>query len=99
MVGTLRLRVEEIAASDQAAASQAAALTALVALARGFTAPLPSNAANNGLKELLKTAEVTQKRNRMVVTATLSPALFAAPGQNENSSGQPAPPSGPGASN
>jgi hypothetical protein len=92
MVGTLRLRVEEIAASDQAAASQAAALTALVALARGFTAPLPSNAANNGLKELLKTAEVTQKRNRMVVTATLSPALFAAPGQ-------PAPPSGPGASN
>jgi hypothetical protein len=99
MVGTLRLRVEEIAASDEAAASQAAALTALVALARGFTAPLPSNAANNGLKELLKTAEVTQKRNRMVVTATLSPALFAAPGQNENSSGQPAPPSGPGASN
>jgi hypothetical protein len=99
MVGTLRLRVEEIAASDQAAASQAAALTALVALARGFTAPLPSNAANNGLKELLKTAEVTQKRNRMVVTATLSPALFTVPGRDENSSAQPAPPSGPGASN
>ena len=77
MVGTLRLRVEEIAASDQAAASQAAALTALVALARGFTAPLPSNAANNGLKELLKTAEVTiEKRNQVVVKATLSPLLF-----------------------
>jgi hypothetical protein len=99
MVGTLRLRVEEIAANDQAAASQAAALTALVALARGFTAPLPSNAANNGLKELLKTAEVTQKRNRMVVTATLSPELLAAPDQDENSSAPPAPPNGQGASN
>ena len=75
LAGSLRLRVEEIAPTDQEAASQAAALNTLVAMARGFTAPLPSNPANNGLKQLLKTAEVTQKRDRVVVTATLSPSL------------------------
>src|SRR5271157_4000051 len=60
-VGTLRLRVEEIAPSDEVAARQTAALNTLVVLARGFTAPLPDNSANNSLKELLKTAEIAQK--------------------------------------
>jgi hypothetical protein len=80
--GALRLRVEEIAPNDEAAASQAAALATLVTLARGFTAPLPESPGSNGLenrglKELLKTAEVTQKRNRVVVTGTVSPALLS----------------------
>jgi hypothetical protein len=73
--GSLRLRVEEIAPTDQQAASQAAALNTLVAMARGFTAPLPSNPANNGLKQLLSTAEITQKRDRVLVTASFSPSL------------------------
>lgn len=74
-LGALRLKVEEIAPSDEAAASQAAYLATLVTLARGFTAPLGDNTANNGLKLLLKSAEVTQHRDRVVVTATL-PASF-----------------------
>jgi hypothetical protein len=74
---TLNVKVEEIAATDEVAARQAASLATLVTLARGFALPLSSNTANNGLKELLQTAEVSQKRNRVVVTARLSPALLA----------------------
>ncbi len=76
-LGALRVKVEEIAPSDEAAASQAADLATLMTLARGFTAPLGDNLANNGLKALLKSAEVTQHRERVIVTATL-PASFLA---------------------
>lgn len=68
----LRLRVEEIAPDEQAAASQSAALATLVTMARGFTEPLASNAANDGLRQLLSTATVTQRHDRVLVTATLS---------------------------
>ena len=107
--GSLHLRVEEIAPSEETAASQAAALATLVTLARGFTVPLAENSANTGLKELLKTAEVTQKQDRVVVTAVLPPDFLASlgqqsktrqtgpqesnPDQNQNSP----PPSAPGA--
>ena len=84
--GSFHLRVEEIAASDEVATRQAAALATLVTVARGFTMPLGKNAANNSLKELLQTAEVTQKRNRMIVTATLSPSIFSGLTSEENSS-------------
>ena len=75
--GALHLRVEEIAASEDKAASQAAALATLVTMARGFTVQLGDNEANNGLKELLKTAAVTQKKDHVVLTATVSPTLFS----------------------
>jgi hypothetical protein len=102
--GSLHVRIEEIATSDEKAASQAAALATLVTLARGFTAPLGDNLANNGLKELLKTAEVTQKRDRVVVTAALPPSFLASlspenkPDQNQNSPAQSAPQPTPDAS-
>ncbi len=83
--GALNLKVEEIAATDEVATSQAASLATLVTLARGLTVPLAANTANNGLKQLLKTAEVTQKRNRVVVTATLTPSLIASLAEGENS--------------
>lgn len=73
----LRLRVEEIAPSEQAAASQSAALATLITMARGFTEPLASNPPNNGLRELLSSAAVTQHHERVVVTATLSPKYLA----------------------
>jgi hypothetical protein len=79
-----RLRVEEIAPSDDVAASQAAALATLVTLARGIAGPLANNSANNALKELLKTAEVTQKRNRVVATASLSPSFLGALAASQN---------------
>ena len=96
MAGVLRLRVEEIAPNDKVADSQAAELAILVTLARGFTLPLADNATNNGLKELLKTAEVTvEKRNRVVVTATLTHSLFSAPAAGQNA--PPESPASPGA--
>lgn len=76
------LRVEEIARNDAEADRQAAALSTLVALAREFTAPLGegpngSGLANRGLKELLRTASVTEKRNRVIVSATVDRSLFS----------------------
>jgi hypothetical protein len=73
--GSLRLRVEEIAASEDSAASQAASLATLITLARGLSISLDDKAANNSLKELLKTAEVNQHGERVVVTASV-PASF-----------------------
>ena len=75
--GALHLRVEEIAPSEPAAESQAADMATLVTMARGFTKPLGANPANNSLRELLKTAEVTQHHDRVVVTATLPGDFFA----------------------
>lgn len=85
LAGTLRVRVEEIAPTEQDAASQAASLATLLTLARGYTAPLGNNGANNGLKQLLKTAEVTQHRDRVVVAATLTPSIFAQLDSGQNS--------------
>jgi hypothetical protein len=85
---SLRLRVEEIAPSEQVAVNQAASLATLITLARGFTAPLAPDAANNALKQLLSTAEVTQHRERVLVTATLTPSLLS---QAINESTPPAP--------
>ncbi len=75
--GLLNVKVVEIAPSIGKASSQADALNLLLIMARGVTAPLADNAANNGLKELLRTAEIAQKRSRVVVTATLSPSQFS----------------------
>ncbi len=70
-LGSIRLRVEEIAPSEATATSQAADLATLVTLARGVTPALGSSPANNTLKQLLQTAEVTQHGERVVVTATV----------------------------
>jgi len=82
---SLNVKVEEIAATDDVAARQAASLATLVTLARGFALPLSPDSENNGLKELLQTAEVSQKRNRVVVSARLSPALLANLAQEKDS--------------
>jgi hypothetical protein len=74
--GSLNVKVEEIAATDEVATTQAASLATLITIARGFAAPLASNAANDGFRELLKTAAVAQKRNRVVVTGSLNPAAL-----------------------
>jgi hypothetical protein len=79
--GSLHLRVEEIAPDEGKAMEQAASLATLLTMARGFTAPLGDTPANNGLKELLKTAEVSQKQQRVLLTATVSPALFSSSGE------------------
>jgi len=69
--GSLKLRVVEITDSEATATRQAANLNMLLNLARGATADLSENTANNGLKEVLRTAEINQHRNRVVANATL----------------------------
>jgi hypothetical protein len=76
--GSLNVKVVEIAPDSNKAASQADALNLLLIMARGIAAPLADNPANNGLKELLRTAEITRKHDRVVITATVSPSIFAA---------------------
>jgi hypothetical protein len=74
-LGSVQLRVEEIAANEDTAASQAAALGTLVTVARGFVVPPGGDKAKAALDALLKDAEVSQHGERVVVTATL-PASF-----------------------
>jgi len=80
--GSLNVKVVEIAPSSGKAASQSDALNLLLIMARGIAIPLADNAANNGLRELLKTAEVKQERDRVVVTATLDRELFSGPAES-----------------
>jgi len=82
--GALHLRFEEIAASDEVAARQADSLSALVTLARGVTTGLANNAANNALKEVLRSAQITEKRNRVVATATVAPSSLGSLAAAEN---------------
>ena len=49
----------------------------LVMLARGVVGGLGNGPANDGLKQLVSTAQVSQKRDRVVVTGTFSPASLA----------------------
>ena len=86
--GALRLRLEEFAPTNEAAASQAASLATLVTLARGYTEPLSGNAANKGLQELLRSAEVTQSRNRLVVKANVPMTMFTGLAEEQNSAAQ-----------
>ncbi len=93
--GQLRLRVEEIAPNEQTAASQAASLSVLANLARGYTAPLGPNPANDALKQLLATTVVTQRHDRVLVTAQLHSAELAEIAAGENSQVEATPDSGP----
>ncbi len=90
LANTVHLRVEEIASDENKAASQAAALATIVTLARDVTTQLADNSSNNALRELLKTTEVTQKRNRVVATANLSPSFLSQITNGENSLRTPA---------
>ena len=74
--GSLNVKVVEIAPSIDKAAKQTSALNVLLVLARGISDPLADNTANNTLKELLKTAEITQKHDRVVITASIDRAFF-----------------------
>ncbi|HXS77062.1 MAG TPA: hypothetical protein VN753_12870 [Terracidiphilus sp.] len=87
---SVHVRVEEIAPDEGKAASQAAALSTIVLLARDVSVQLSSNPANNAFRELLKSTEVSQRRNRVVATATVSPALLSQVTESDKSSSAPA---------
>jgi hypothetical protein len=90
LANSLHLRVEEIAPDEEKAASQAASLATIVTLARSVTTQLSDDPANRALRELLKTAEVTQKRNRVIASANLTPAFFYQITKSGNSLAVPA---------
>ncbi len=69
--GGFKLRLTEIADSEATANSQAASLNLLLNIARGAVQGLASNTANDGLKEVLRTTVITQRRNRVEANATL----------------------------
>lgn len=89
---SVHLRVEEIAPDEAKASSQAAALSSIVVLARDVTIQLSSNPANDALREILKSTQISQKRNRVVATASLSPALLGRVTESEYSPDSPATP-------
>ena len=76
-IGAIRLRVEDIAPSESAAATQAASLATVVTLVRGLSAPSADSKIYQALEELLQSAQVSQHGERIIVTATL-PAKFLA---------------------
>ncbi len=69
--GALKLRLVEITPTEGAAASQAASLNLLLQVARGATASLGSDPANDSLKEVLRTAQISHNHTRVVANATL----------------------------
>ena len=91
--GGWKLRLTEIADTDNAAASQAESLNLLLNIARGATQGLAGNSANNGLIEVLRTAEIQQQRNRVIVNASLPKnlPLQLLNGENPDSTTQLAP--------
>lgn len=90
LANSVHLRVEEIAPDEDKAASQAAALNTIVTLARDVSPQLAHNSLNNALRELLKTAQITQKRNRVIATASVSPTVFSQMTKDGNFSSAPA---------
>jgi hypothetical protein len=85
LVGALRMRVEEFAANEQEASNQAASLNLLLIMARSVTVRLAGNSSNNTLREVLKTAQVTQRRDRVIITASVSPSLVGSLAASANS--------------
>lgn len=78
----LRVRLEEIAPSDDQAAAQAAAMVNLITLAKAVTPQLADDPANRGLKDLLATVEVTQRHARVIVKGSLPTSDFSAAAKN-----------------
>src|SRR5579863_408761 len=76
-LAALRVRVEEIAPTQDKAVSQAADLATLLTLARGLNLEQHPNAANSVFQELLKNAQITQHDERVVITATVAAGTLA----------------------
>jgi hypothetical protein len=69
--GALKLRIVEIATTEATATNQAASLNLLLSVARAATAELAENPVNSALKTVLGSAQITQKKNRVVINANL----------------------------
>jgi hypothetical protein len=70
-LGSLRLRVEEIAPSQAAAAATTTALQNVLGLLSAAMSSIESNPANQNYRTMLNSATVEQHRNRAVFTTTI----------------------------
>lgn len=70
-LGTLKLRIEEIAPSSMEAAATTTTLRTLIGLAAAAENTLPASDANAGYRQMLDSAQVEQKGDRAVLTATI----------------------------
>jgi hypothetical protein len=75
--GALKLRIDEIAKSEAIAASQATDLNSIVALFQQISSPLSDDPTNRAFKELLQTAQISRKGERVIVTANITPSILA----------------------
>jgi hypothetical protein len=91
--GKTKLRVEEIAPTAEAADTSAEAVENLLNLARGLEAVAPSDATNTDLRALLSSAQISHRKERAVLTATIPTGLVRdllnTPTELENNSQQP----------
>jgi hypothetical protein len=71
-VSSLRLRVEEIAASEQAAARDADNMNMLLTLFRGFELNQARSVEDTLLLEALANTKIEQKKERTILTSTIS---------------------------
>src|SRR5579875_230910 len=74
--GALRLRVEEIADSFDQAASAAHAMQAVLGLARAAESISTGIRIDPGVKKVLNSAQVRQKKNRVILTASIPDSLI-----------------------
>ena len=74
--GALRLRIEEIAPSAQAATLSANSLESLVSIARMAENSLPAAMTNDNVRALVNSVQIVHENDRAVINATLPPDFF-----------------------
>jgi hypothetical protein len=71
----LKLRIVEIAPTEATAASQTASLGMLLSVGQAAASGLAATPANSALKDVLRTAQISQKKNRVIINADLPQSL------------------------
>jgi hypothetical protein len=74
--GSLRLRLEEIAPSEQAASESAESVQTLLTLFRNMQGTLPGGMTDAELKPLLDSIQISHRKDRAVLHATVPPKLL-----------------------
>lgn len=69
--GSLRLRIEQIAPSEDAAAGSAESLQTILGLVQGATGMMTDRGDNKELKAFLRSASIDHKKNRAILTASM----------------------------
>ena len=73
--GSLRLRLEEIAPTEEAATQSAESIQALLTLVRNMQGVLPQEWTDADMKPLLDSIQISHRKDRAVLHATIPPKL------------------------